>query len=736
VVSADIETATPPQSGARTIWNDIFGGSICSVLSISYGLSYAALIFSGPLAPFLGDGISITFITTAVLAAVVAIGSSIPVIIAGPDSATSAMVATIAALLGAHALEGNPSADVLATVILGLAVITATSGLFMIVLARLRGGRAMRYVPYPVIGGFLGATGWLIVSGAVRVITDHPLSIDGWEWLTDVRASFHLLAAVGFAAVIAVATRRLTATYTLPALLVGGVIAAHIGFLLAGLSLNEAQATGWTFAAQPAAEMLPLWSKAGSASIQWHLLPSLTGDALATVLVTAVSALVNVTAIEVATHREADLENELRVIGLANLASAAVGGYVGSASISRTTLNQTAGASSRLSGLVVAVIAAVAVVGGPLVVGYLPKFVLGGLLLYLGTDQLYRWVIDSWRRLSRIEYLALLAIIVITVKFGFVAGLIIGTVIGCATFAYSASRINSIKYEFDGFELRSSLDRAREELAVLAARGAEILGLNLQSYLFFGSANRLFNHIKTLLGGRTECRYLLFDFRLVTGIDSSSVYSFTQIKRHAEARGVRLVFVNLPESAAKALRAGGFVLTDVIMMADLDLALEWCENEVIREHQRTNVERGDLLNWFTQALGSGAYAEDLLGRCRRMEFAAGAIVATAGEAANSMYFISEGRIGVMVNAGDAHEVRVRSLGRQTMVGEMGLLASQPRSATLRAEVASVLYELDAEALAQLKSASPVVVEKLLSYVVAVMAERLAFANRTIGLLRR
>src|SRR5262249_20718018 len=205
----------------------------------------------------------------------------------------------------------------------------------------------------------------------------------------------------------------------------------------------------------------------------------------------------------------------------------------------------------------------------------------GGLLLYLGVDQLYRWVVASWSRLSRSEYIALLAIVVITIKFGFVAGLIIGTVIGCATFAYSGSRINSIKYEFDGFQLRSTLDRDRGELAVLAARGREIFGLNLQSYLFFGSANRLYQHIKTLLDERPECRYLVFDFSLVTGVDSSAVYSFTQIKRFAETRGIRLVFVNVAPGTEKALRAEAFVLTDVTMMGDLDRALEWCENEVI-----------------------------------------------------------------------------------------------------------------------------------------------------------
>ena len=48
----------------------------------------------------------------------------------------------------------------------------------------------------------------------------------------------------------------------------------------------------------------------------------------------------------------------------------------------------------------------------------------------------------------------------------------------------------------------------------------EIQGMALQSYLFFGSANRLYQHVKALLAQQPDCRFLIFDFQRVTGIDS------------------------------------------------------------------------------------------------------------------------------------------------------------------------------------------------------------------------
>ena len=70
------------------------------------------------------------------------------------------------------------------------------------------------------------------------------------------------------------------------------------------------------------------------------------------------------------------------------------------------------------------------------------------------------------------------------------------------------------------------------------------------------------------------------------------------------------------------------------------------------------------------------------------------------------------------------------------IGEMGLVAQNPRSATIQAEVASVLYVLSTHQFEAIKQDDPTLAQKLLTYFVSVMAERLAFASRTIAVLRR
>ncbi len=720
----------------RVILKDVLGGSAASVLTVTFGLSYSLLIFGGPLSSYLSYGVAATFISSAILAGVIAVGSSIPFAVSGPESSTAAMTGILASSMAERIAAADPSAPLLAPILITLAIATILTGLVLCCFGMTRMGRAIRYVPYPVVGGFLAATGCLIILGAVRVITGQSLQFRTLGQFEDLLALAKLAAACAMALVLYLTWHRSRSPFGLPAILIGGVVAAHVVFWLAGIPLAEAQAAGWTFQPPPSVTFMSPWSVNGLSHYPWHLLPDLSGNLIAVIFVTASSTLFNTTGIEVATHREANLERELNVTGLANMLAGVFGGYPGCVSISRSVLNYNGGGTGPLSGLTVAAISLLMLIFAPSLLGYMPKFVLGGLLIYLGADALHKWIVQSRRRLSLTEYLSLLVIVLIIVEWGFIAGILIGVVIGCATFALSASRIDSIKFSFDGSEYRSSLDRSREELAVLAAHGGSIQGLNLQSYLFFGSANRLYQHVKALLARHPECRFLVFDFKLVTGIDSSAAYSFAQIKRTANDRGIRLVLVHLQAATEKALRSSEFISRDVSVMPELDHALEWCENDIIAQHEGHGDEEASLKDWFVRILGTDEEAIELMQRCQRIEVGVGETVVSAGDAANSMHFILDGRVGVMIPTADGELTRVRSLGRYTTIGEMGLVTRAPRNATIQAEVASVLYVLSVQQFEAIKAENPELSQKLLTFFVLVMAERLTFANRLIGVLRR
>lgn len=730
--SSRIVRAFPSAAGTGA---DVIAGLVASILTIAFGLSYAALIFSGPLTPLLGSGIAATFVASAVIALVISLGSSFRFAVGAIDSSTAAVAGILSVTLAERMLALHPDTPLLAPILLTLSATTALTGILLCVFGIAKIGRATRYVPYPVIGGFLGATGCLIIVGALRVMRG-DLPGDLLVAFVTPHALAQLAAAILTAAIIAIVLYKLRRGIAIPIVLIGVTIIAHIVRYASGVSLADAQALGWTFKPPaPSPPHLP-WELGEIKHYPWDALVTLIGNVFAVIFVTAITTLFNATGIEVETHREADIDRELTTAGAANLLAGLLGGYAGCISLSRSILTHRVGARTRLTGLIVALTSAMMAFANPGFLAYVPKFALAGLLLYMGVDQLKRWIIDSRRRLSVTDYVSLLAIVVIIMQWGFVAGVLIGTIIGCATFALSVSRINSIKYGFSGLEYRSSLDRSRSDTEILDKHGGEIRGLNLQSYLFFGSANRLYRHVKELIAHHPECRYLVFDFSLVTGADSSATYSFSQIKRVASEHHIEIILAGLARKLETSFRSSQFVAAGVHVMPELDHALERCENKVIEKHRQDADEESSLRDWFEDILGSEAMAGELMDRCHRVEAAAGDIIAQTGEEADRMHFILSGRVNVLVPINDERRTRLRSLGPKTTIGEMGLLTQRPRSATIEAEAASVLYELPAVEFQAIMADSPELAHKLLMYFVSIMAERLAFSNRTVSVLRR
>src|SRR5271168_2476221 len=177
------------------------------VISILFYVSYAALIFSGPLAPWLAYGLTATFVTGAIGGAVTSLRSSLSFAIGGPDSSTcaviAALVATLAARLGANGVDEGLLTATLAV----LALSSALTGLLLCGIGLARLGRAIRFIPFPVIGGFFGASGWLMLIGVFRILTGYHLSLLNVRQLLDVDSAEKLLAGIAVAAFLLIGRR-------------------------------------------------------------------------------------------------------------------------------------------------------------------------------------------------------------------------------------------------------------------------------------------------------------------------------------------------------------------------------------------------------------------------------------------------------------------------------------------------------------------------------------------------
>src|SRR6202790_2008854 len=206
----------------RAALNDVIGGSAASVLTVTFGLSYSLLIFAGPLAPYLSYGVAATLVSSAVIAGTLALGSSLPFAVGGPESSTAAVTGILASSLVERMAEAGTTAPQVAPVLITLGLSTVVTGIVLCGFGITRMGRAIRYVPYPVVGGFLGATGLLIVLGAIRVITGHRLQFATLGQFANPTTLSELGAACVMALVLYMTWHRSRTSFGLPVILVGG----------------------------------------------------------------------------------------------------------------------------------------------------------------------------------------------------------------------------------------------------------------------------------------------------------------------------------------------------------------------------------------------------------------------------------------------------------------------------------------------------------------------------------
>ena len=280
-------------SEVRTALNDVLGGSAASVLTITFGLSYSLLIFTGPLAPYLSYGLAATFISIGDsrrchrARQFVARSRS-----AAPESSTAAMTGILAARWSSALSPAIPRHPLLAPVLMTLGLSAIVTGIVLCGFGVTRMGRAIRYVPYPVVGGFLGATGCLIVLGAIRVITGHRLQFATLDQFANILTLSELAAACAMALVLYLTWHRSRNPFGLPAILFGGVDRRTCRVLAGGISLGRGAASGWTFQPPPSVSFMLPWSTTEIGRYPWHALPDLLGNLVAVIFVTAIEHLV------------------------------------------------------------------------------------------------------------------------------------------------------------------------------------------------------------------------------------------------------------------------------------------------------------------------------------------------------------------------------------------------------------------------------------------------------------
>ncbi len=716
-------------------------GLISGVLTIAMGCAFSALIFSGPLSGYISTGVSLILFGAFVLGAITALTSSYAGTVARPHEIPAAVIALMAAAIAAG-VPGQVGAEgVFVTVIAAIAVTGCATGVFFLLLGYFKAGNLIRFVPYPVIGGFLAGTGLLLVKGAFGVMTGKALTMANMTYLAGPGILVKWLPGLVFAGVLFLVLRWRNHYLVMPVWLAVSFAFFYLALPVTGVSLGDARAQGWLIASLDGSGPGAPLSLSSLAGIDWGLVASQTGKILTILILSSLSLLLNASGLELVVREEIDLNRELRATGFSNLIAGFCGSTVGFHSLSLSALGHSMGAKSRLVGLFSAVLCGVVLFFGSSLLSYFPRPIMGGVLLFLGLIFLYEWLYETWFKLPRLDCILIVLILVVIAMFGFLQGVGVGMLVAIVIFVVKYSHVSVIKHRLSGVNFHSNVDRAPLQQQVLSEKGESLYILKLQGFVFFGTANNLHEEIRRRAGDKAlhPLRFVALDFRLVNGVDSSAVNSFVKMKEQGRSDGYQLVFAQVSGEVLKSFHRGGFDLEDsddIHIFPDLDLGVEWCENEILAGERmlfggETHLLEEQLKEFFPSH-GSGV--SHFMSYLERREVPEGFYLMRQNDPPHSLYYLESGRATVNLENGSGQRVRLRTLGPGTVIGELGLYLRQPSTASVVTEMESVFYRLTAEALERIEQQDPDVAAAFHRFIVHRLGEKLIYTNRSLKAL--
>ena len=257
---------------------------------------------------------------------------------------------------------------------------------------------------------------------------------------------------------------------------------------------------------------------------------------------------------------------------------------------------------------------------------------------------LVQWLIEGRRRFSTLEYLVIPAILFTSVALGFVEGVFIGLVTAMALFAVKYSRIRSIRYVGSGNDFMSNVDRCQSDQEYLQSRGATLMIIALQGYLFFGTLGRAFKTLRKRMRKRDQeqLRFLILNLSQVTGMHASAEMNFHKVAFQAASGNLWLILTSVEPEILGQLEMEELAReTDgrIQVHEDLDHAVEWVEERLLKNREGHTQAEGCF-----QQIAEYLSPDEIVifkSYLEQRQVNAGNVLAHQGDLSRELYFLED-----------------------------------------------------------------------------------------------
>ena len=483
----------------RTWKSDLLAGLTVGIVALPLALAFGVSS---------GVGAEAGLITAVVAGFIAAVFGGSNVQVSGP---TGAMVVVLAPIVANH--------GVASVVIVGL-----LAGVFVLVMGIFRLGRAISFIPWPVIEGFTLGIAVIIFLQQIPAAVGSPefaespsALISAWNAIAATNLN---LALWSLGVVLLVALMMVAIPQVLP-LVPGSIVAIVVVTLLAELTGSPLQRIGEL----PSSLPLPALPDFAGISVAEVIFPALAVAALA-----AIESLLSArVAASMANTGLFNPNRELIGQGLASVGSALFGGMPATGAIARTAVNVRSGAQTRMAAIVhsVVLLAVVYIATGP--VSRIPLAALAGVLMVTAVRMVPSRA--AWRILRSTKHDALIFVItaVITVTLDLVEAVVVGILV---TVLFSV-RALFMRGKVHRVALPGSAQPSDERIALFRIEGA----------LFFGVAEKIHEEVTSL----PDVTVVIIQLSGVQFLDATGAQILAEIVTQLERDGKTAIIKGIPQ---------------------------------------------------------------------------------------------------------------------------------------------------------------------------------------------
>ncbi|HMQ59107.1 MAG TPA: SulP family inorganic anion transporter [Flavilitoribacter sp.] len=544
---------------------DLFGGITAGIVALPLALAFGAQTELGAISGLYGA------ISIGILAALF---GGTPTQVSGPTAPMTVVSAVI--IMDAIAYAGGVQA--------AFPIIIATffiAGLFEFLLGVMRVGRYIRYMPYPVVSGFMSGIGVIIVISQIFPMFGSPAPTGGAAGTLS-----NLGEIPGIANWYSVGLTLITVAiiYLFPKItkVIPGSLAALIAvtagafFILTQgqVPIIETSTPGGVPAGLPKVHLSFFSVLTDIKHLMVVFEYAFTLGALG-----AIDSLLTSVVADNMTKTKHDSNQELLGQGIGNMASAMIGGLPGAGATMRTVINIKSGAKTKISGIMAGLFLLAVLLGiGPLV-GIIPNSVLAGILFTVGIGIIDYKGFRHLKAIPRTDAIIMITVLLLTVLVGLLEAVAIGMVMAALLFMKSIADVVENKTKFADLKEFAQEVPWADEGSVIEKFGQEVYIKHLDGPLFFGFASRFQQMIKAL----PKIKVFIIRMEKVPYVDQSGLYAMEDAVQELSDQGIRIVFSGLhgqPEDMFERIKLAPGLISKDFCFPDFQACLTWLKGHL------------------------------------------------------------------------------------------------------------------------------------------------------------